>query len=271
MCKLLKVSRSGYYKYLAHIPSKREIKNMALKEYIQDIHSQFKQCYGCRRIKCELNARGISVNHKRVYRLMKECSISGKHPRKKHGNYKKVKEELIKDNLLMQNFSAESKNKTWVGDITYIPTKEGFLYLMVYMDVYSRKIVGWSMDKKMREQLAIDALESAIWRENPKSSLIIHTDRGSQFIGKRYQSEIEKHGIIASMSKPGNPYDNAIMESFNKSLKTEMLDNKNGYHTREDAKKAIFEYIELFYNRKRRHSALGYISPIEFENLNPTK
>lgn len=130
---------------------------------------------------------------------------------------------------------------------------------MAYMDVYSRKIVGWSMDKKMREQLAIDALESAIWRENPKAGLIIHTDRGSQFIGKRYQSEIDKHGIIASMSKPGNPYDNAIIESFNKCLKIEMLDNKNRYHTRDDAKKAIFEYIELFYNRKRRHSEIGYI------------
>ncbi|MCR8746022.1 IS3 family transposase [Romboutsia lituseburensis] len=152
-----------------------------------------------------------------------------------------------------------------------MPTSEGFLYLMAYMDVYSRKIVVWSMDKNMREQLVIDALESAIWRENPKADLIVHTARGSQFIRKRYQSQIDKYGIVASMSKPGNPYDNAIMESFNKSLKTEMFDNKNTYRTREDAKKAIFEYIELFYNRKRRHSALGYVSPIEFENLNPTK
>lgn len=126
MCKLLKISRSGYYKYLAYTQSKREIENMALKEYMQDIHGQFKQCYGYRRIKCELDARGLFVNHKRVYRLMKECSISGKHPRKKYGNYKKVKEELIKENLLMKKFSTDSKNKIWVGDITYTPTKEVF-------------------------------------------------------------------------------------------------------------------------------------------------
>lgn len=271
MCNLLKVSRAGYYKYLSHTPSKREMENKILKEYIQDIHSQFKSCYGYRRIKCELNARGIMVNHKRVYRLMKECNITGKHPRKKHGSYKKVHEELIKDNLLMQNFTAQNKNKVWVGDITYIPTNEGFLYLMAYMDVYTRKIVGWSMDKKMKEQLVLDALESAIWRESPSTGLIVHTDRGSQFVGKRYQCEIEKHGIIASMSKPGNPYDNAIKESFNKSLKTEILDRNKLFPTRDDAKKVIFEYIELFYNRKRRHSSLGYISPLEFEKSNPTK
>lgn len=270
MCKILKVSRAGYYKYLEHIPSKREMENKALKECILDIHSQFKMCYGYRRIKCELNARGIMVNHKRVYRLMKECNITGKHPRKKHGSYKKVKEELIKDNLLMQNFTAKEKNKVWVGDITYIPTKEGFLYLMAYMDVYTRKIVGWSMDNKMKEQLVIDALISAISREIPSTGLIVHTDRGSQFVGKRYQCEIEKHGIIASMSNPGNPYDNAIMESFNKSLKTELLNNDTLFPTRDAAKKAIFEYIELFYNRKRRHSSLGYVSPLEFEKLNPT-
>lgn len=196
---------------------------------------------------------------------MKECNISGKHPRKKHGSYKKVKEELIKDNLLMQNFSADNKNDTWVGDITYIPTKEGFLYLMVYIDVYTRKIVGWSMDKNMSEQLVIDALESAIWSEPPSAGLIVYTDRGSQFVGKRYQSEIEKHNIVASMSKPGNSYDNAIMESFNKSLKTEILNSNEIFSTRDEAKKAIFEYIELFYNRKRRHSSLGYLSPLEFE------
>ncbi len=155
MCNVLKISRSGYYKYLNHTPSKRSVENEALTEYIKDIHNQFKMCYGYRRIKFELDARGIIVNHKRIYRLMKECGISGKHPRKKNGNYKKIKEQLIKNNILMQDFSADMKNKIWVGDITYIPTKEGFLYLMAYMDVYTRKIVGWSMDKNMREQLVI--------------------------------------------------------------------------------------------------------------------
>lgn len=271
MCKLLKVSRAGYYKYLNHIPSKRSVENEALKEYIRDIHNQFKMCYGYRRIKSELDARGMIVNHKRIYRLMKECGISGKHPRKKNGNYKKVQEQLIKDNILMQNFSADMKNKTWVGDITYIPTKEGFLYLMAYMDVYTRKIVGWSMDKNMREQLVINALEPAIWNESPNEGLVVHTDRGSEFIGKRYQIEVEKHGIIPSMSNAGNPYDNAIMESFNKSLKTEMMDSNKVFATREEAKKAVFEYIELFYNRKRRHSSLGYLSPLEYEKLNLSK
>jgi putative transposase len=271
MCKLLKVSRSGYYKYINKTPSKRSVENEALKEYITDIHNQFKMCYGYRRVKIELDVRGIIVNHKRVYRIMRECGLSGKHPRKKHGNYKKVQQDLIKDNILMQDFSADMRNKTWVGDITYIPTKEGFLYLMAYMDVYTRKIVGWSMDKNMREQLVLDALESAICSEAPGEGLIVHTDRGTQFIGKRYQAEIEKHGIVPSMSNAGNPYDNAIMESFNKSLKTEMMDNNKVFATREEAKKAIFEYIELFYNRKRRHSSLGYLSPLEYEKLNLTK
>ncbi|WP_432404147.1 IS3 family transposase [Wukongibacter sp. M2B1] len=178
---------------------------------------------------------------KRVYRLMKEAGISGKHPRRKHGNYEKVSKELITDNLLMQNFTASNRNEIWFGDITYIPTKEGFLYLMAFMDVYSRKIVGWSMAKHMREQLALDALESAILGESPKSGLVIHTGRGSQFIGKRFQSELKKNGITASMSRSGNPYDNAIMESFNKSLKTELLYENKTFTSRNEAKKAIFE------------------------------
>lgn len=271
MCKILNVSRSGYYVYINHKPSKREIENKILLEYIKDIHSQFKECYGYRRIKRELDDMNIIVDQKRVYRLMREAGIKGKHPRKKHGRYKILKEQMIKENLLKQDFSAKKVNETWVGDITYIPTKEGFIYLMVYMDVYTRKIVGWSMHNNMREQLVIDALEAAVFSEHPKPGLVIHTDRGSQFVGKRYQSELDKYGIVSSMSKPGNPYDNAMVESFNKSLKTEIFDENKIFIDRNEAKKAIFDYIELFYNRKRRHSSIGYISPLEFEKLNLSK
>ena len=168
-----------------------------------------------------------------------------------------------------QNFKTDNKNKIWVGDITYIKTREGFLYLMVYLDVFTRKVVGWSMNKRMTEELAIEALQTAIWAENPPSGLVVHTDRVSQFIGKNYRDLFKKYGYVSSMSRPGNPYDNALAESFHKSLKTELMEEKGKqFVSREIAKKAIFEYIELHYNRKRRHSALGYMSPRQFELQN---
>lgn len=189
-------------------------------------------------------------------------------PEKKHANYRKVSKTLVSENILTQNFGAEDKNKVWVGDITYIKTKEGFLYLMVYLDVYTRKVAGWSMDNRMKEQLALNAIQAAVWAENPPQELIVHTDRGSQFIGKKYKDLLNKHGLIASMSRPGNPYDNAVVEAIHKTLKTELMRGLRAFDSRETAKKAVFEYIEIFYNRQRRHSALGYKSPRQFEMQN---
>jgi putative transposase len=250
------------------VKSKRDLENEALTKVISEIYQQYKKRYGYRRITAELRSRGIMVNHKRTSRLMTKLGYAGEYPRKKRGSYRKVAETLISENILEQKFSAEGKNKIWVGDITYIKTREGFLYLMVYLDVYSRKVVGWSMDKTMNEQLAINALQSAVWSEKPLQGLIIHTDRGSQFIGKQYKDMLNKHGFKASMSRPGNPYDNAVAESFHKTLKTELVRGNGIFDGREVAKKAVFEYIEIFYNRQRKHSALGYLSPRQFEQQN---
>ncbi|MCM0761405.1 IS3 family transposase [Sporomusa sphaeroides DSM 2875] len=265
MCRILKVSRAGYYKYLNTEKSKRDLENEALTKIISEIYQQYKKRYGYRRITAELRSRGIKVNHKRISRIMRKLGYSGDYPRKKHGNYRKVAETLISENILEQKFIAEGKNKIWVGDITYIKTREGFLYLMVYLDIYTRKVVGWSMDKTMSEQIAIDALQAAVWSEKPPRGLIIHTDRGSQFIGKQYKDMLLRHGFKASMSRPGNPYDNAVAESFHKTLKTELVRNSGIFTSREIAKKSVFEYIEIFYNRQRKHSALGYLSPRQFE------
>ena len=170
-------------------------------------------------------------------------------------------------NHLNREFDVKEKNRVWVGDITYIPTREGNEYLMVYLDICTRKVVGWSMKRHMREQLALDAFNDAVSRENPSVGLMVHTDRGVQFMSNRYNALVKRKGAFISMSRGGNPWDNAMIEAFNKSLKTELVDKKHPFETREIARNAVFEYIEIFYNPKRFHSALGYKSPIEFEKL----
>jgi len=265
MCSVLKVSRAGYYKFIHARKSRRAIENEVLNEEITEIYFQYKKRYGYRRIKAELESRGRKVNHKRIVLRMRELGFAAEYPRKKHGVYRKSAGDLASENILGQYFRAEDKNKIWVGDITYIKTREGFLYLMVYLDVYTRKVIGWAMDKQMREQLALTAIQAAVWAESPMPGLVVHTDRGSQFMGKKYKDLLSKHGLIASMSRPGNPYDNAVAEAFHKTLKTELMRGMGMFANREIAKKAVFEYIEIFYNRQRRHSALGYKSPRQFE------
>lgn len=172
-----------------------------------------------------------------------------------------------KDNILNQVFSAQDKNKIWVGDITYIPTKHGFLYLSIFIDIFSRKVVGWAMDTHMRDKLVISALNQAIGREHPDSGLIIHTDRGSQYTCKNFQSLLTFYDFTQSMSRKGNPYDNTVMESFYKTLKRELVKGAN-YNSPEQAQMDIFKYIELYYNTKRIHSSIGDISPMQFEIQN---
>ena len=268
MCKALGIPRSSYQSAANKKPSQRAIEKMALTDIIKDVFIEYKERYGSIRILRELQARGIKVNHKRVEAIMKENGLRAKHSCKRHGRYRKSTKENAQPNFLNREFDINEKNKVWVGDITYIPTKEGFEYLMVYMDVCTRKIVGWAMNQHMREQLALDALQDAFGKENPDNGLMIHTDRGAQFMSERYRKYLEKKGVCASMSRGGNPWDNAVVESFNKSLKTELVDRKHPFETRCIARKAVFEYIEMFYNPKRRHSSLGYMSPIEYEKLN---
>ena len=266
-CQTLQVSHSGFYAYLKRCPSPRQIENEALKEVIKTIFYEHKERYGSVRITQELYRRGIRVNPKRVGRLLHQLGLYAKGSRYKYKYYNRRRSPLTRPNLVNQCFQASSKNKLWLGDLTYIPTKEGTLYLSVFLDIYSRKIVGWAMGRHMRDQLVTDAFKQAYQRECPKEGLIVHTDQGSQYTGSRFQELLRQKKCQSSMSRKGNPYDNALMQSFYKTLKRELINDAH-FTTIEQAQLEIFKYIETYYNPKRLHSALGYQSPLEFERRN---
>lgn len=263
-CKTLNISRSGFYEYLQRKPSNRAIENEVLSQHIKRIFEEHKGRYGSKRISKSLEKEGISANHKRVGRLMRAMELYAKGTRYRYKHYHKSTDNEERPNLLNQVFDAEGKNQIWTGDITYINTKRGYLYLAVFLDVYSRRVVGWSMERHMRESLVIQAFLQAYGRERPKEGLIIHTDQGSQYTGGSFRSVLKTYGAVHSNSRKGNPYDNAMMESFYRTLKRELVQGAN-FETPEQAQKQIFEYIELYYNTKRMHSALGYLSPAQFE------
>jgi putative transposase len=267
MCDVLKICKSSYYYSINRKPTRRDIENLALTDIIKRVFSEYKGRYGSKRILREMRSRGIYVNHKRVERIMAKNGLKAKYPCKRHGRYSKAYKASFYPNHLNREFNVKEKNKVWAGDITYIPTKEGYEYLMVYLDLFSRKVVGWSVNRHMREQLAIEAISDAFNREDPERGLVVHTDRGPQFMSDRYSALIKRKGARISMSRGGKPLDNAVVEAFNKSLKSELVDKKHPFETRDLARKEIFEYIEMFYNPKRLHSALGYKSPIEFERI----
>jgi len=206
---------------------------------------------------------GIKCGIKRVGRIMRENNLVAKAKRKFKSTTNSAHNYPIHPNLLEQNFKTDAPNKIWTTDITYIRTSEGWLYLAVVLDLYSRMIVGWSMDKRMTRQLVIDALTMAYWKRKPNKGLIHHSDRGSQYASYDYQDKLKEYGMICSMSKKGDCYDNAVTESFFHSLKVEL--NRYEHSTRYEAKSEIFDYIEVFYNRKRKHSTLGYCSPVKYE------
>ncbi|WP_206869370.1 IS3 family transposase [Clostridium zeae] len=266
-CKALGVSRSGYYKYLDHKPSKRDLENSALKEIIKEIFDEHKGRYGSIRIRKVLNERGIYANRKRISRLMREMNLCPKGTRYNYKKYNLRNRGEERPNLLNQMFLTDAKNKIWVGDITYIPTKKGTLYLSVFVDLFSRKVVGWSMGNRMKDNLVIEAFLQAYGKERPETGLIVHTDQGSQYTGGNFRAILSKHGAKHSNSRKGNPYDNAVMESFYRTIKRELIQGAH-YATPEQAQKEIFKYIELYYNTKRMHSSLGYLSPSQFEKQN---
>jgi len=267
-CKILRISRSGYYDYLHRRKSKRVIENEALAEMIADIFHENKGRYGARRIQQVLVQRNVPVNVKRVSRLMSEHDLIAKGAKKKYRYYPNKTQYEERENILGQVFAAHTKNQVWVGDITYIPTRHGFLYLAVFIDVFSRKVTGWAMDTRIKDSLVMSAFYQAIGREHPEKALIVHTDRGSQYTSQRFGALLLRYGCRQSMSRKGNPYDNAIMESFYRTLKRELVQGAN-YDNPEQARMDIFKYIESYYNTKRIHSALGYLSPVEFESKNP--
>jgi putative transposase len=264
LCKVLKISRSGYYDWKNRPPSKRATENTALTERIREIHHRSRETYGYLRVHAELRALGIHCNRKRVARLMRKNGLRGcmRGRRRKHTTRQNPLAVAAPD-LVERNFVAMAPNKLWTADITHLPTDEGFLYLAFILDVYSRKVIGWSMASHLRSELVAAALEMAIGRRNPSAGLIHHSDRGVQYTALSFGRKLEEAGIVPSMSRVGSALDNAISESFVSTLKCEI--GLSSYPTRQAARASVFEFIELFYNRERRHSSLGYLSPTEYE------
>lgn len=262
MCKALQVSRSGYYAYISRGESNRSKSNKKLLEAIKKIHSDSRRIYGAPQITKNL-PKDQKASRGRVARLMKANGIHSKVTKKYKATTNSNHNLPVADNILNREFSADQPNQKWVSDITYIHTREGWLYLAGVMDLYGCRLVGWAMANHMRTELVSAALNQAIGRTAAKEGLLIHSDRGIQYASKDYQKLLKKHGFMCSMSRKGNCYDNAPMESFWGKLKMEWL-NDYEFKTRAEAKKAVFEYIELFYNRRRTHSTNGYIPPFMF-------
>ncbi len=260
----MEVSNSGYYAWRSKPGSNRGKENLRLLTHIKAVHKESKNTYGSPRIHVELCSRGIRCGKNRVARLMKQNGIQAKHKRKFKATTDSNHNLPVHENKLNRSFGAESANKSWVADITYIWTREGWLYLAVILDLFSRRIVGWSMKENLGKQLAIDALLMALGTRGSVSGILHHSDRGSQYASREYQRLLKKKGICCSMSRKANCLDNAVVESFFSSLKREWVQGKS-YWTRAEARADIFHYIEAWYNRKRRHSTLGYLSPAEFE------
>lgn len=267
MCLILEVSRGGYYKWEQREPSKRKKENKMLLDKIKGIHKKTKKRYGSPRITQELRKEGLLCGKNRVADLMRKNNIQAKAKKKFKATTNSKHNYPIAPNLLEQQFIAQGPNKVWASDITYIWTREGWLYLAAILDIWSRKIVGWAMGERQTKELVIGALKQAIGRRPVKKGIIHHSDRGSQYASTEYSKMLKKHGFQQSMSKKGDCYDNAIMETFFHTLKTELIYWEH-YKTRSEAKKSIFEYIEMFYNRERLHSSLDYNSPEDYEQFN---
>jgi len=267
MCRVLNVSRSGYYAWCRRPVSAREMANQKLTQQIQEIHQQSRQTYGSPRIQAELADQGVNCGHNRVARLMRAAELRAKQNRKfKVATTDSAHNYPVAPNLLDQDFQASRPNEKWVADITYIATAEGWLYLAAVMDLYSRRIVGWAMGDTLERWLPLAALQMALETRQPPPGLLHHSDRGSQYASDDYQAVLTKYQMQGSMSRTGNCYDNAPIESFFGTLKTELVHHRH-YATRAEAKTDIFEYIEVFYNRFRRHSALDNLCPVVFEKL----
>jgi len=265
LCETLEVSPASYYAWRQCPRSAGQQRRDALLVEIRAVHAQFKARYGSPRIHAELVARGHDCCVNTVAKLMQEAGIAAKTARKFRCTTTDSHHNLpVAENLLDRQFDPAVPNESWVADITYIPTREGWLYLAAVEDLYSRRVVGWAMDEHMESRLVVDALAMAVQRRLPDEGLLAHSDRGSQYASEHYQLLLAKHGITCSMSRRADCWDNAPMESFFASLKKELIHGAD-FATRAEARAAIFEYIEVFYNVQRRHSSLGYVSPAEYE------
>ena len=265
MCQLFDVSKSGYYASLKRAPSKRKVRRAEALIVIKNVHQESRETYGSPRVYQELKSQGFKLCENTIAKWMNQEGIRSKTSRKFVLKTTDSKHDYpVAKNVLNRDFKADAPNQKWVVDITYVQTDEGWLFLAGVLDLFSRKVVGWSMADHMRTELVEDAMKMALARRNPGKGLLHHSDRGSQYACGSYRQLLSAHGFECSMSRTGNCYDNAVMESFWGTLKTECVYGEK-YATREQARRSIFEYLEVFYNRVRRHSALGYVSPEAFE------
>lgn len=265
LCDVMRVSRRGYYDWLNRPESQRSVANRQLLEMIKTLFYQHREVYGAPRIYEALRQRGYHCSLNRVARLMRVHRLLPKTIKKFRITTDSRKSRHPAANILDRQFESDQPNEKWVADVTYIPTREGWLFLATVLDLYSRKIVGWSMNDRLTSELAQQALQHAIDGRLPKPGLIVHSDRGKEYYASEYQQLLTRYGLICSMSKRGDCYDNAVMESFFHSLKVEEVHHRD-FKTRVEAKTALFSYIELFYNRQRLHSSIGYLSPVAFED-----
>jgi putative transposase len=263
MCRMLGVSRSGYYCWRDKPPSARSLQDAALTEKIREIHERSRQTYGSPRVHAELKGLGTRCSRKRVERLMREAGVRGCMRGRRRGTTRRGKRSTAED-LVKRNFAATEADRVWVADITYVATREGFLYLAFILDVHSRRIVGWAMENHLRTELVVDALRMAVWRRKPAPGLVHHSDQGVQYTSLSFSERLKEVGITPSMGRTGSALDNAMAESFVSTLKVELV-SRMEFPSRQAAKTAIFEYLETFYNTRRLHSSLGYRSPADFE------
>jgi putative transposase len=265
MCNFFDVSRSGFYEWLSRPESGRTIEEKKIVKEIKMIHEETHGTYGSPRMTVELNSRGQSISKNRVERIMRKYDISTEKPRVFRVRTTDSNHDLpVASNLLDRNFSAGKLNHAWVSDLTYIETTEGFAYLSLFHDLGNREPVGWHLSANMATEGVLQALQMAVSRRKPPAGLIIHSDRGSQYASALFREYLNDHRFVQSMSRKGNCWDNAVAESFFHSLKTECLYRLNKIPTLEELRKILFDYIEVFYIRKRRHSSLGYLSPMEY-------
>lgn len=267
MCRVLEVSQSAFYDWVHRRPSNRELENARLLKGIWEIHEdRDTKSYGSPRMTVELQSRGIKCSEPRVARLMRENGIQAQRKERFKVTTDSKHNEPISPNRLNQDFTADAPKRKWVSDLTYIWTLQGWLYLTIILDLFDRRIVGWALSERMHSQVTtITALKDAVCREHPEPGLIFHSDQGTQYADKGFRKLLKKHKMIQSMSGKGNCYDNAVAESFFRTLKSELI-YRITLATRQAARLRIFEYIEITYNRFRRHSTLGYLSPVDYLN-----
>lgn len=263
-CRVLGISPSGYYAWMERPPSARTQADEVLLDQIRAIHAGSRGTYGVRRVRIELREQGYRCARKRVVRLMRQAGLSGAQRRRYRGTTRQAREAIAAPDLVKRDFTASRANQLWVADMTYVRTGEGWLYLATVLDAWSRRIVGWAMGETLRTELVVEALNMAVWNRRPATGVVHHSDRGAQYTSVTFTRRCAEAGILPSMGSVGDAYDNALAEAFFATLEVELL-MQHTFATRKAARLALFDFIEAFYNSHRRHSALEYLSPAEFE------